>query len=257
MKFFRLSFAFLLSYCTLTNFAFAQTCSQAAVIDALQQNNIQKLSKLFHYPLRINLRSGTRSIISSGALIDASKQLFTPEAKKSLIKNLQMNTTPIHRSNGIGLADGNIWLDPQDCKIMALNAAAIKGTNITPNPLYGSAIKPIYSQSNQVIYYADIDNSGTNKIIIATTEGSMHDNAVTFIGEPKKNALIPISLDKVIKKNFKIQLSNWYYFFADAFLTYKNGKVYMNYSTDGISCTYLWKDNLIKFVSGNRKYCIH
>ncbi len=253
----RLILMTLFCFYTLNSSALTKSCSQTAVINALQQNNIQKLSSLFQYPLRINLKNGTRGIASSEAFIKASKQLLTPAAKKSLIENLQIKTAPIERASGIGLANGNIWLDPQSCKIMSLNADAIKGTDITPNPLYGSAIKPIATQLNQVIYYADINNTGSNKIIITTTEGSMNDNSVAFIGAPQGNKLTPISLKDTIKKNFNIELSNWYYFFADEFLTNKDNKVFMNYSVDGLTCTYLWKNDRIILVVGNKKFCIH
>lgn len=229
-----------------------------ALIQALQKGDIKRLSPLFYYPLRINLEKGTRSITSANQFHKASKKLLTPKAIATLIRLLQSKSSYICRSNGIGLAGGEIWLDPSHYKIMTLNANAITGTHITASPLYGSAIKPILKDGNHIIYFADINNSGSKKIIITLiNQGSMGHASVLFIGEPKGNKLKKISLAIIIKKHFKIEPSNWYYFFGDAFLTQKNNKVFMNYSSEGVTCTYLWQGKSIRLVAGNKQYCTY
>jgi hypothetical protein len=107
------------------------------------------------------------------------------------------------------------------------------------------------------LYKTDINNTGVPKYILSYDgQGSMGTDGVQFIGTIKKDKLIPLSLNKALRRNFHIGREEWYLFHGTPFLTAKD-KVYMNYTNRGVTCTYLWKGNNISLVSQDSHNCIH
>ena len=106
------------------------------------------------------------------------------------------------------------------------------------------------------VVQAFINNSGDAKYILSyDSQGTMHTDNVSFIGALQGSAFQPVSLSDAITHNFHLKMSNWYYFHSDPFLTLRNHLVYMNYSDNGLTCTYLWKGSTMSLINTQQSNC--
>lgn len=273
---------------------------EAQIVKAIRSNNNQMLVSLIHFPLQINLKTGSRSIQSAQDFLRFQRNIIVPQDAKIVINHLARNPQDvICRADGVGLLNGGIWLSPNSLKIMTLNSNAIPNTRITPNKPYG---KPIPSITNKKIltqfatlynkmrhdkvidgsalfvtrisnhmyqlnsedntgtinlYKADINNNGKlNYILSYDHQGSLNTDGIRFIGEIHGNKLIPINFQHTIKHNFHIDMSKWYLFHSVPFLTNK-GRTYMNYQSDGMTCTYVWKNKTISLINNDSIDCVN
>lgn len=117
---------------------------EAAIANALAQQNPKALSQQINYPMSIRLSSGQRTINSPQEFLKYHDQIFVEQDAKRLVQELQKHPKDyVCRSDGIGLMNGGIWLSPNNYKISSLNDAAIPNTKIKADIPYGRPIPAI------------------------------------------------------------------------------------------------------------------
>ena len=308
MKSIRLFFLLILStvtfgstnYCKLNGYSASRIYHQeSAIIKALQNNNAAELVDQVHYPLRINLANGSYLVTTPSQFIHTFDKLFTPADRTKIAFQLSLQPKQvICRSEGVGLLNGGLWLNPNTLKLMSINYDVIPHTDLKPDQPYGHAVKPItspqmlkqfvklYNKYQQTIgvdhplffitkvsphiyqlsakdnsgtiqlYYADINNSGQKDyILVYEKQGSLHTDHIQYIGYTHGNSLQPLQLKKLIYQTYSVKADHWYLFHSTPFLTTR-GLTYLNYSSNGVICTYLWKAYTIRLVSRDNKNCI-
>lgn len=120
---------------------------EASITEALRDNDASQFADDAHLPLIINLKNGTHIITTTKQLTASFDKIFVATDRTTLANQLEQQATQvICRSEGVGLLNGNLWLDPNDLKLMTVNSGAIPHTLITSDQPYGYAVQPITSQ---------------------------------------------------------------------------------------------------------------
>ena len=93
---------------------------------ALKKHDVDKISKMMHYPLRINAKNGTSYIKNKKAFSQKFNTIFTKRMQAQL---LQATTTNIFCNyQGAMISDGAIWFNTNNdssIKIISINIEEI------------------------------------------------------------------------------------------------------------------------------------
>ena len=135
------------NYCQLNGYSASEIYHrESAIAQALKDDEPSHFADQVHYPLRIDLNEGTHIVTTANQLERSFAKIFTPADRLKIVDRLnQQPKKVICRSEGVGLLDGGLWLNPNDLKLMSINHGVIPHTHIVADQPYGHAIQAITS----------------------------------------------------------------------------------------------------------------